>query len=197
MNDPAEQYISNSQEAAMRKQVIHIYGASGSGTTTLGKRLSERLGYTFMDTDDYFWLPTDPPYREKRPVEERIALMRHDLDAAEHAVISGSLVGWGDVLMPYFTLAVRVVTEQDIRIRRLRRREREHFGMRILPGGDMHEEHEKFIAWASKYDTGDTDMRSRAEHDLWEKLLPCRRIVVDGVADLEKNCERVEEMLCD
>ena len=181
----------------MRKQVIHIYGASGSGTTTLGKRLSERLGYTFMDTDDYFWLPTDPPYREKRPVEERIALMRHDLDAAEHAVISGSLVGWGDVLMPYFTLAVRVVTEQDIRIRRLRRREREHFGMRILPGGDMHEEHEKFIAWASKYDTGGTDMRSRAEHDLWEKLLPCRRIVVDGVADLEKNCERVEEMLCD
>ena len=180
----------------MKKQVIHIYGASGSGTTTLGKRLSERLGYTFMDTDDYFWLPTDPPYRKKRPAEERVALMQHDLDAAEHAVVSGSLVGWGDVLIPYFTLAVRVVTDQDIRIRRLRRRERENFGARILPGGDMYEKHEEFIAWAARYDTADTSMRSRAEHDLWEKLLPCRRIVVDGTADLEENCERVEEILC-
>ena len=36
------------------KNVIHIFGASGSGTTTLGKKISEELGYSFMDTDDYF-----------------------------------------------------------------------------------------------------------------------------------------------
>lgn len=36
------------------KNVIHIYGAAGSGTTTLGKKISEVLGYKFMDTDDYF-----------------------------------------------------------------------------------------------------------------------------------------------
>ena len=181
----------------MKKQVIHIYGGSGSGTTTLGKRLSERLGYTFMDTDDYFWQPTDPPFIRKRPIEERLALMRRDIDAAEHAVISGSLVDWGDALIPYFTLAVRVETEQTIRLDRLRRRERERFGARIAPGGDMYEEHEKFIAWAAEYDTGDINMRSRAKHDEWEKLLTCGLIVVDGTADLEENCARVEEMLCD
>lgn len=38
----------------MYKNVIHIYGASGSGTTTLGKKLCEKLGYTLMDTDSYF-----------------------------------------------------------------------------------------------------------------------------------------------
>jgi len=38
----------------MYKSAIHIYGASGSGTSTLGKFISEQLGYTFMDTDDYF-----------------------------------------------------------------------------------------------------------------------------------------------
>ncbi len=32
--------------------VIHIYGASGSGTSTLGRKISEELGYRFMDTDD-------------------------------------------------------------------------------------------------------------------------------------------------
>ena len=42
------------------KNVIHIYGASGSGITTLGRKISEELGYKFMDTDDYFWLPTNP-----------------------------------------------------------------------------------------------------------------------------------------
>ena len=27
-----------------KRQVIHIYGASGSGTSTLGKTISDRLG---------------------------------------------------------------------------------------------------------------------------------------------------------
>ena len=42
------------REKNMYKSVIYIYGASGSGTSTLGKFISEQLGYTFMDTDDYF-----------------------------------------------------------------------------------------------------------------------------------------------
>lgn len=49
----------------MDRSVIHIYGASGSGTSTLGRLISEQLGYTFMDTDDYFWLPTNPKYIKK------------------------------------------------------------------------------------------------------------------------------------
>ena len=39
-------------------QRIHILGASGSGTTTLGRALAERLQCRHFDTDDYFWLPT-------------------------------------------------------------------------------------------------------------------------------------------
>lgn len=76
------------------KQVIHIFGASGSGTTTLAKKISAELGYTFMDTDDYFWLPTNPMFTQKRPVEERLALMRRDIERAENAVLSGSLTDW-------------------------------------------------------------------------------------------------------
>ena len=56
------------------KNVIHIYGAAGSGTTTLGKKISDELGYTLMDTDDYFWMPTEPKITLKRPREERIEL---------------------------------------------------------------------------------------------------------------------------
>ena len=109
------------------KNIIHIFGASGAGTSTLGRKICAELGYKFMDTDDYFWLPTDPAYTEKRPREERIELMCRDIDEAENVVISGSLIGWGDVLIPRFTLAIRVETDADIRAERLHRREKEAF----------------------------------------------------------------------
>ena len=86
------------------------------------------MGYFFMDTDDYFWMPTDPAYTTKREIKERLCMMHKDVDKAENVVISGSLVDWGDELIPQFTLAVRVVTDTDIRIGRLQKRESESFG---------------------------------------------------------------------
>lgn len=178
-----------------KKNIIHIYGASGSGTSTLGKKLSEELGFRWMDTDDYFWMPTNPPYTTKRDVPERIRRMKQDIAEAEHVVISGSLAGWGDELIPLFTLAIRLVTDTDTRIGRIRLREREKFGTRIEPGGDMYQHHLEFLAWAGAYDTGDIHMRSRAKHDEWEKLLACERMVLNGAADLEVNCKRVKDAL--
>ena len=178
--------------AGQRRPVIHLFGASGSGTTTLGRALAERLGYAHLDTDDYFWLPTDPAFTQKRPIPERLAMMNADIDAAEKgAVISGSLTGWGDVLIPRFTLAVRVVTATEMRLERLRAREYVRFGDRIHEGGDMHAEHEAFIAWAAQYDTGDVTMRSKACHDAWQEALPCPVVTVDGAAPIEENVARV------
>ncbi|HEX3021110.1 MAG TPA: shikimate kinase [Lachnospiraceae bacterium] len=130
------------------KNIIHIYGASGSGTTTLGRRICDELGYTFMDTDDYFWMPTNPMYTTKRDREERIALMRNEIEKANNVVISGSLVDWGDVLIPLFTLVIRLETDTDVRIERLGIREKQMFGKRIEVGGDMYENHKEFIEWA-------------------------------------------------
>lgn len=76
----------------MDKQVIHIYGASGSGTSTIGKFICEQLGYHFMDTDDYFREPTNPPYTTKRNIQNRIALIRKDIAKHDKTAISGSLV---------------------------------------------------------------------------------------------------------
>ena len=95
----------------MSHHVIHIFGASGSGTTTLARCIAERWGFVHLDSDDFFWLPTDPPYMHKRPIDERVLLMRAQIERAENAVISGSLTDWGDPLIPSFTLAVRLVDE--------------------------------------------------------------------------------------
>ncbi|MBK1810816.1 AAA family ATPase [Clostridium sp. YIM B02505] len=179
----------------MNKSVIHIYGASGSGTSTLGRFISEQLGYTFMDTDDYFWLPTDPKYIEKREKIERLQMMEKDILNSDKVVISGSLVDWGDDLIPYFTLVVRLVTDKNVRIERLKEREKKNFGSRIEIGGDMYKNHMAFIEWAAAYDTGDTNMRSKAEHDQWERLLKCKQITVNGEDDLKYNLELIKDAL--
>lgn len=179
----------------MDNQVIHLYGASGSGTSTIGKFISMELGCFFMDTDDYFWEATDPPFQIKRRAPDRIALMRKDLAKYGKAVISGSLVDWGDELIPLFTLAVRVETDPGIRIDRLRKRERERFGDRIDAGGDLYKRHQKFIEWAASYDTGGLDMRSKAKHDAWQKQLQCRMILLDGSRPVEENYEIIRQNL--
>jgi len=173
------------------KNILHIYGASGSGTTTLGRKISEELGCFHMDTDDYFWMPTEPPFTVKRPREERIERMQNDIERSGNAVISGSLTDWGDVLIPYFTLAVRIELDPAIRMERLIRRERERYGSRIEPGGDLYRQHLAFVEWAKRYDTGGTEIRSRAKHDEWEKQLSCRILYLDGAEPVEENYRKV------
>jgi adenylate kinase family enzyme len=177
------------------KNVIHIFGASGSGTTTLGEKISRELGYKHMDSDDYYWMPTELKYTLKRPIEERIALMTKDIERFENVVISSSLVGWGDSLIPYFTLAVRIDIAPELRIARLIAREKKRYGSRIDAGGDMHKQHIEFVEWARSYDTGGIDTRSKARHDAWQKLLACELLRIDGADTLEENFEKVKKCI--
>lgn len=177
------------------KNVIHIFGASGSGTTVLGKKICEELGYIQMDTDDYFWVPTEPKYIHKRPKNERITLMKNDINKYENVVISGSLTDWGDELIPYFTLAIRIEMEQGVRIERLVKREKERYGSRIEPDGDMYREHLKFIEWAKSYDDGGLDVRSKSMHDELEKSFQCKLLHLDGADNLDDKFEKVLNVL--
>ena len=94
-----------------------------------------------------------------------------------------------------FPNLIRVETDTAIRIDRLKRRERERFGNRIDLGGDMYENHREFIDWAASYDRGGLDMRSKAKHDEWQKLLQCRQILLDGSLPVEKNFEIIQQNL--
>jgi len=172
--------------------VIHIYGASGSGTSSLGKKLASKLNYQFMDTDDYFWLDTDPKYTNKRDVNERLDMMNKDIDNYQNVVISGSLNGWGNPLIKRFDLVIRLVVDSNIRIERLKQREYERFGNRIKEGGDMYETHLSFIKWAKQYDDGPINMRSKLSHDDWHNKLNCKKMILDGSKDLD---ELVKEIL--
>lgn len=173
------------------QNIIHIFGASGAGTSTLGKFICNQLGYFHIDTDDYYWEQTKIPYTVAKPIPERLNLIKKDIEKYKNVVISGSLVDWGDELIPLFTIAIRLVTATEIRIERLKQREKKHFGNRIELGGDMYNNHLQFLSWAASYDTGDINMRSKANHDSWQKLLHCPILTLDGNEDLLLNFQKL------
>lgn len=166
---------------------IHVTGASGSGTSTLGRAIAEAIGGRHLDTDDYFWMPTDPPCQEIRPMPERLERLSADADPEGAWALSGSLCGWGDPLMPRFERVILLSAPTPIRIERLIRRERARFGAETLePGGALHEMHRGFIEWARKYDDGGLEVRSRALHDAWLAELSCSVLRLDGTLPIEE-----------
>jgi len=165
---------------------IHIFGASGSGTTTLGRALATALGCPHLDTDDFYWLPTDPPFEEKRDVAERCRLLGAALAPSPAWVLSGWLGNWGNAFVPQFDLAVFLTAPTDVRIARLRAREAAHFGAAaIAPNGEMYSKHEAFIAWAAAYEAGDCEGRTRASQESWLARLPCPVLRLSGEAPTE------------
>ena len=152
---------------------VHIFGASGSGTTTLGRALAETLGIEHFDTDDFYWEQTDPPYTVKRPVEERRRRLRQRLLRSEQWALSGSLVNWAEGIDTLYTHVVLLHLRSDVRLARLAAREAKRYGARMAPGGDMHENVHEFLAWAARYDEGGLDMRSRALHEQYIRTLAC------------------------
>ena len=170
---------------------IHVVGASGSGTSTLGAALAERLGGTQVDTDDFYWLPTDPPYMTPRPADDRISLLRARLDALDRWVLSGSLMTWGDEFATRFDLVVFLYVAPDIRLPRILERERRRYGPDIEPGGRMHAQSQAFLGWARGYDREDFTGRSLRRHRAWLEALPCPVLELDGAQPIARSVEAV------
>lgn len=171
---------------------IHIFGASGAGTTTLGQALAKSLGVAAFDTDAFYWLPSDPPFVSKREPSERIRLLEKEFAAHPSWVLSGSLCSWGDPLLPYFTLAVFLVLDRESRMQRLRSRESSRYGDRILPGEDLYTSYQKFMRWAESYDEAEAPLRSLDLHQRWIQTLPCPTIQLDSS---RSTSEMVSEVL--
>ncbi|PAU89553.1 hypothetical protein CK507_01360 [Pseudomonas sp. WN033] len=173
---------------------LHIFGASGSGATTLARALAERCGWLHLDTDDFYWLPSEPPYLHKRPPQERVAMISEQSAQASSWVLSGSLCSWGEALIPSFSHALFLRLDDEARMRRLRRRELQRYGNRIQPGGDMHAQSQAFLEWASGYEQGDLHTRSLLMHETWiEKNLHCPLLRLDSTRQTPEQL--VEQVL--
>jgi len=151
---------------------IHLIGASGSGTTTLARALAPALGAVALDSDDYYWLPTQPPFQSKRDRALRHRLVTADLARHPRAILSGAILGWGDDLEHAFDLVVFLSLPHDLRVRRLRERE-------IARNGAINE---TFIAWAAGYDDDppSSPTRNRRRQHAWLSERRCQVLRLEG-----------------
>ncbi len=147
---------------------IHITGASGSGQTTLGATIAERWTYRHFDADHDYWIATGPPFTTPRDVSERRRILGADLNAHPRWVRSGSLINWGDPIIPLFDLVVFLYVPHNLRMARLREREIARFGAEALaPSGRLHQQHLEFMAYAERYDNAGDEQRSLHLHNRW------------------------------
>jgi adenylate kinase family enzyme len=164
---------------------ILITGASGAGSSTLGRALARKLGIAHFDADDYFWLPTEPPYVQRRGKADRLALLLRDLSTHNDATLTGAIDGWGWVLEDSLDLIVFLYADTAVRIERLRQREMERYG-KVNPA---------FLNWASEYDVGPSEGRSFAGQRAWLSSRTCPVLELSGEADLENLADTVLKII--
>jgi adenylate kinase family enzyme len=162
----------------MRRCRLHVLGASGTGTTTLARALADHWAVPHADADDYFWVPTDPPYVDKRPEADREALMWNVFVPREAWVLSGSMVGWGDGVVAESDAVVFLTLDADERLRRLEAREASRRG----DGTFDEDAWSAFLAWARGYDDPAFTGRSRVAHEAWLGNLPQPVLRLDSAA---------------
>jgi adenylate kinase family enzyme len=168
---------------------INIFGASGSGVTTLGEALSGKLDYPYFDSDHYFWFPSDPPFTERRPPDERNALINKEMAGNESWILGGSVINWNNNWQ--FDLSVFLYIPQEIRIRRLRERELERYGDIIYTDKERNRLYNEFIEWARGYDDLITNSRSLHSHRNWMNNLKTPLMVIEGDTAVEERVEAV------
>jgi hypothetical protein len=164
---------------------VLVTGASGSGTTTLGRALSRELKVTFFDVDDYFWVPTEPPYQRQRDPNARATLLAADLANVPQSVTAGSVINWGPALEDSFSFIVFLTLPAELRLARLREREVARFG-RADP---------KFLEWAAQYDGGRLDVNSRAGDEMWIAQRQCPVVRIEGDSPVPERVASVMKAL--
>ncbi len=177
------------------KPKLYLLGASCSGVSTLGAALSERLDVQQIDVDDFYWMPTDPPYSVKRDPEDRVLLISQRQQKGEGWVLTGSFIGWGDVLIQDVHLIIFIYTPTKTRLARLDQREARRHGVRILSGGDMHRSHLAFRDWASRYDDPLFPGRNRTQHEQWLEAQSTPVLRCDGECEIEELVRKVEKAI--
>lgn len=160
---------------------IIVCGLNGVGKSTLGKALAEKLNFYFIDNEDLYFPKTDSKYMYAIPRtrEEVEKLFFSEIKAHGDFVFASVKGDYGESVYPFFQYAVWIDVPKDIRIKRVKNRSFQKFGNRMLVGGDLYEQEEKFFKL----------VESRAENmvEEWIQNLNCPIIKIDGTKPIEEN----------
>ena len=168
---------------------ILICGLNGTGKSTLGRMLADRMGYEFIDNEDLFFPKVDPLYTFSNPrsEEEVIRLLEEKIRANIRFVFSAVRGNYGGKLIASLDHIVLIEVPKQIRSQRIRDRSYQKFGNRILPGGDLYDKENKWFSLA--------DNRPETYVTDWLETLDCSVIRIDGTLPVEENADYLVSIL--
>lgn len=166
---------------------ILICGLNGTGKSTLGKALAEKLHFHFIDNEDLYFPKTDPSYTYASPRtrDEVETLLFRQIKTHENFVFASVKGDYGEAIYPFFQYAVLIHVPRKIRIERVKNRSFQKFGNRMLPGGDLYEHEQHFFDF----------VKSKPENSVeeWLPALTCPVFQVDGTIPVEDNVNLIEK----
>ena len=160
---------------------ILICGLNGTGKSTLGRMLADRMGYEFIDNEDLFFPKADPLYMFSNPRSEEVAirLLEEKISKNDRFIFAAVRGNYGDKLIAALDRIILIEVPKQIRSRRVRDRSYQKFGDRILPGGDLYDRESKWFSL--------TDSRPETYVTEWLETLDCPVIRIDGTRPVEEN----------
>ncbi|WP_053917688.1 MULTISPECIES: hypothetical protein [Brachybacterium] len=166
---------------------LNVMGASGAGATTLGRAIATVWSVPHADSDDYFWMPTEPAFTTPRAVPERVNLMSQIFAPRTAWVLSGAMTSWGESIVSLCDATIFLTIDPQERMRRLEARER----LRRRVEGLEEDASREFLKWAAGYDDPSSPSRSLRSQEAWLERRPTPVLRLDSSQPVEELCRRV------
>ena len=170
---------------------IIICGLNGAGKSTLGKVLAEKLNFYFIDIEDLYFPKTDPNYMYASPRtrEEVETILLHEMKTHENFILASVKGDYGEDIYSLIQSAILLDVPKSIRMQRVKKRSFQKFGNRMLLGGDLYEQEEKFFRL----------VESRDENTIeeWVRSLKGPVMRIDGTKPIDENTNFIIALMRD
>lgn len=168
---------------------IIVCGLNGAGKSTFGKALAEKLHFHFIDIENLYFPNTssDNKYDSPRTHEEVEMTLLYEMKMHENFILASVKGDYGEDICSFFQYAILLDVPRDIRLQRVKERSFQNFGCRMLLGGDLFEQEEKFFHFV--------ESRNENTVEEWVKSLKCPVIRIDGTKPIDVNTNLIIECL--
>ena len=167
---------------------ICVCGLNGSGKTTIAKALSQKINFCHFDVENYYFdSKSGVPYAQARTREQVEALLMEDIQKHPQFIFSAVNGNFNDTVTSKYKLVIYLSVPLDERMRRIKQRAYDKFGDRVLEGGDMYEQEQKFFDFCAG--------RSDEKIVKWLEALSCHVMMLDGTDTIENNIEKIFSLI--